>query len=120
MFSSNSFIVLSLTFPSMMYVDLLFVCSVRWESRGFPGSSDSKETACNAWDWGLIPGMGRSPGEGNGNPLQYSLVKDSEAYHAIVHGVTKNGTWLSDWHTRGSFLSLYYHPVVPAPFVERW
>ena len=66
-----------------MYFDLLFVCGVRWESRGFSGSSDSKETACNAQDWGLIPAMGRSRGEGNGYPLQYSLVKDREACHAI-------------------------------------
>ena len=36
---------------------------------GFPGGSDCKESACNARDWGLIPGLGRSPGEGNGNPL---------------------------------------------------
>ena len=41
-------------------------------SVGFPGGSDSKESACNAGDLGLIPGSGRSPGEGNGNSLQYS------------------------------------------------
>ena len=40
--------------------------------RGFPGGSVSKASACNAGDLGLIPGLGRSPGEGNGNPLQYS------------------------------------------------
>ena len=40
--------------------------------RGFPGSSTGKESACNAGDLGLIPGLGRSPGEGNGYPLQYS------------------------------------------------
>ena len=42
---------------------------------GFPAGSDSKESACNAGDPGLIPGSGRSPGEGNGNPLQYSCLK---------------------------------------------
>ena len=40
--------------------------------KGFPGGSDSKESACNVEDPGSIPGSGRSPGEGNGNPLQYS------------------------------------------------
>ena len=50
--------------PEDMFPPLLSV--------GFPGGSDSKESACNAGDLGLIPGPGRSPGEGNGNPLQYS------------------------------------------------
>ena len=43
---------------------------------GFPGGSDSKESACNAGDPGLIPGLGRSPGERNGNPLQYSCLEN--------------------------------------------
>ena len=50
---------------------------------GFPGGSDGKEFACNAGDQGSIPGLGRSPGEGNGNPLQYSCLenpRDREAY----------------------------------------
>ena len=41
---------------------------------GFPGGSDGKESACNAGDWGLIPGLGISPGEGNGYSLQYSCI----------------------------------------------
>ena len=45
--------------------------------RGFPGSSDGKEFACNAGDLGSIPGSGRTPGEGNGNPLQYSCLESS-------------------------------------------
>ena len=45
--------------------------------KGFPGGSDSKESACNAGDLGLIPKWGRSPGEGNGNPLQYSCLENS-------------------------------------------
>jgi len=45
-------------------------------SFGFPGGSDSKASACNAGDLGLIPGLGRSPGEGNGNPLQYSFLEN--------------------------------------------
>ena len=55
-------------------------------------SSDSKESACNAGDSSLIPGLGRSPGEGNGNPLQYSCLENSMdrgAWQAIVHGVAR-------------------------------
>ena len=44
---------------------------------GFPGDSDGKECASNVRDSGLIPGLGRSPGEGNGNPLQYSCLENS-------------------------------------------
>ena len=62
---------------------------------GFPGGSDGKESACNAGDLGSIPGLGRSPGEGNGNPLQYSCLKnsmDTAAWCAAFRGVTKNTT----------------------------
>ena len=58
----------------------------------FPGGSDSKESPCNAGDLGLIPGLGRPPGEGNGNPLQYSCLEnpmDSGTWRATVHGVAK-------------------------------
>jgi len=68
--------------------------------RGFPGGSEVNASACNAGDLGLIPGSGRSPGEGNGNPLQYSCLenpKDGEAWWATVHGVTKSWTRLSDF-----------------------
>ena len=51
---------------------------------GFPGSSDSKESACNAGDPGSIPGSGRSPGEGNGNPLQYSCLEKSHGWRSLV------------------------------------
>ena len=60
---------------------------------GSPGGSDNKESACNAGDAGSIPGLGESPGEGNGNPLQYSCMDNSmdrEAWWTTVHGVTKN------------------------------
>ena len=62
---------------------------------GFPGGSDSKEYACNVGDPGLIPGSGRYPGEGNGNPLQYSCLEnsmDTGAWWAIVHKVAKSWT----------------------------
>ena len=60
---------------------------------GFPGGSDDKESACNEEDVGSVPGLGRSPGEGNGNPLQYCCLenaKDREAWWPIVHGVAKS------------------------------
>ena len=60
---------------------------------GFPGGSDSKEPACSTGDPGSILGSGRSSGEGNGNPLQYSCLEhpmDGGAWRATVHGVTKS------------------------------
>ena len=66
---------------------------------GFPRSSAGKESACNEGDLGLIPGLGRSPGEGNGSPLQYSCLEnppDRGAWWAMVHGVTKSQTQLND------------------------
>ena len=60
---------------------------------GFPGGSDDKEFACDAGDTGSVPGLGRSPGEGNGNTLQYSCLENSMdrgSWKATVHGVTKN------------------------------
>ena len=63
--------------------------------RGFPGGSDSKESACSAGDPGLIPWLGRYPGEGNDNPLQYTCLENSMdrgAWQATVHGVTKSWT----------------------------
>ena len=64
---------------------------------GFPCGSAGKESACNAGDLGLIPGLGRSSGEGNGYPLQYSALENST--DCIVHGVTKSQTRLSDFHS---------------------
>ena len=66
---------------------------------GFPGGSDGKESACNAGDQGLIPGSGRSPGEGNGNSLQYSCLgnpMDRGAWLTTVHGVVENRIQLSE------------------------
>ena len=63
---------------------------------GFPGGSADKESACNAGDLGLIPGLGRSPGEGKGYPLYYSGLENSMG--CIVHGITKSQTQLSDFH----------------------
>ena len=72
----------------------------------FPGDSDSKASAHNAGDLGLIPGLGRSPGEGNGNPLQYSCLEnsmDGGTWWATVHGVAKSQTRLSN------FTSLHFN-----------
>ena len=66
---------------------------------GFPGGSDSKESACNAGNAGSIPGLGRSPVEGNGYPLQYSCLENSMdrgAWRPTVHGVAKSWARLSD------------------------
>ena len=73
-----------------------FTLSVSWV---FLGGSDSKESACNAGDLGSIPGLGKSPGEGNGNPLQYCYLEnamDRGAWQATVHGVAKSWTRLRE------------------------
>ena len=65
----------------------------------FPVGSDGKESACNVGDPGSIPELGRYPGEGNGNPLQYSCLEnpmDRGAWRAIVHGVAESQIRLSD------------------------
>ena len=67
--------------------------------KGFPSDSDGKESACNAGDPGSIPGLRRSPGEGNGNPFQYSCLENSmdrRACQTTVCGVAKSQTRLSE------------------------
>ena len=69
-------------------------------SQQFPGGSDGKTSAYNSEDMGSIPGSGSCPGEGNGNPLQYSCLgnsMDGGAWWATVHGVTKSRTGQSDF-----------------------
>ena len=98
---------------SILVVSFLHICasiSQVWYSgyRLIPGGSEDKASACHAGDQGLIPGLGRSPGEGNGNPLQYSCLEnpmDGGAWWATVHGVTKSRTRLSD------FTSLHFTVV---------
>ena len=82
---------------------------------GFPGGSEVKASACNAGDLGSIPGSGRSPGEGNGNPLQYSCLKnptDTGAWWAAVHGVAKSRTQLTDftWMPPELVLHAFHYP----------
>ena len=62
----------------------------------FPGGSADKESTCNVGDLGSISELGRSPGEGNSYPFQYSGLENS--MDCIVHGVTKSWAWLSDFH----------------------
>ena len=69
--------------------------------RDFPCGSDSKKSSCNAGDLGSIPGSGRSPGEGNGNPLQYSCLEnpmDRGAWRATVHGIAESD--MTDFHVQ--------------------
>ena len=83
----------------------------------FRCGSDGKEPACNVGDPGWIPGSGRSPGEGNGNPLQYSCLEncmDRGSWQATVHGVAKCRTQLSNSHTLTYLLC-----VKPAQSVQR-
>ena len=63
---------------------------------GFPCGSSGKESICNVGNLGSIPGLGRSPGEGKGYPLQYSGLENSRDY--TVHGVAKSWTQLSNFH----------------------
>ena len=70
----------------------------------FPGASDGKESACSAGDLGSIPGLGRSPGEGNGNSLSYSCLEnpmDRETWWVTVHGLAKS--WLQGVTNTESF-----------------
>ena len=74
--------------------------SSRCYCEGFSGGSDSKESACGAGEQGSIPGSGRSRGEGNGNPLQYSCLENpmgGGVWQATVYGVAKSRTRLSDF-----------------------
>ena len=95
-------------------------------TKWFPRSSAGKESACNAGDLDVIPGLGRSPGEGNGYPLRYSGLE--KPMDCIVHGVATSRTWLSDFHMVQSrrtqksklFLSwLFSVSVPPEQKVER-
>ena len=77
---------------------------------GFPGGAEVKASACNVGDLGSIPGSGRSPGEGNGNPLQYFCLEnpmDGGAWWARVHG-SQSRTRLSDF----TFTSTTFHIVI--------
>ena len=88
-------------------IDVVWLCSPGpGLSHNLPGGSDGKASAYNAGDLGSIPGLGRSPGEGNGTPLQYSCLEnpmDRGAWWATVHGVAKNQTRLSNFTFTSGF-----------------
>ena len=126
-FSSNIFIVLLLTIRAAIHLIILLSelgelgelgsrssfshLSIKWDickntyhllmNYVCPGDSDGEESACNAGDLGLIPGLGRFPGEGKGYTLQYSWLENSMdrgGWLAAFSGVAKSLTWLSDFH----------------------
>ena len=85
--------------PNLLLLQV-FLDFLTFAFQGFPGGSQVKASASNVGDLGSIPGSGRSPGEGNGNPLQYSCLEnpmDREARQATVHGVAKSRTRLSNF-----------------------
>ena len=89
---------------------------------GFPGGSDSKESACNSGDAGSIPGSGRSPGEGNGNPLQCPCLEnpmDRRAWWATVHGVAKINTFTFTMRRTGRNLHVEYGEMQRSTTVDQ-
>ena len=113
------------THPSILGLDRLKF--TKQFPKSFPGGSEVKAPACSAGNVGSIPGSGRSPGEGNGNPLQYSCLEnpmDRGAWWATVHGVAKSRTRLSDLTFHwvyflnvlvNVFASLRIHYTYPGP-----
>ena len=109
----NNFQIISYLFSSSQMVHFL---------KDFPGGSDSKASVYNVGDLGLIPGPGRSPGEGNGNPLQYCCLEnpmDRGAWQATVHGVAKSRTRLSDFTSLHTLTSVFIIsvPLITLPFI---
>ena len=104
------------------------VSAVRWYRKTwvnllakFPGGSDSKSSARNVGDTGSIPGSGTSPGEGNGNPLQYSCLEnpmDRGAWWATAHRVTKSRTGLSDFTFTFKHYNVFYVFVLAAGEIQ--
>ena len=88
----------------------LSILSIAVYTLGFSGGSDGEESVCNARDLGSVPGLGRSSGEGNSNPLQYSCLGnplDRGAWWAMVHEVAKSWTRLRETNTSPV---VYTHP----------
>ena len=82
-------------FNSLLVDVMVYTLATKWSStvgsNGFPGSSDGKDSTCSVGDLGSIPGLGRFPERGHGNPLQYSCLEnsmDGGAWRATVHGVS--------------------------------
>ena len=92
---------------SGLWVIMIFQCKLNLSQRiyiwGFPGGSAGKESTCSVGNLGLIPGLGRSPGEGNGNPLQYSCLENPKDRGSLV-GYSPRGHKESDTTERLHFL----------------
>ena len=107
LFLSGKLLISFIFFPwglIFFHLEILLSLHSVWHSGfvfiNFPAGSDGKESACNAGDPGLIPGSGRSPGERNSYPRQFSGLESS--MDCIVHWVTKSRTQLNDFHYLGS------------------
>ena len=97
-----------------MYTLLAHLCP------GFSGGSNNKESACNAGDLGSIPGSGRSPGEGNGNPLWYSCLKISWTENPGVLQFTESKRVGHDWMTFFFLLCAHLYPVATEHFYKEY
>ena len=97
------------TIPShvCMMIYLFILCFSGIGILGLPCGSSGEESACNSEDLGLIPGLGRSPGEGKVYPLQYSGLRNSMG--CIVHGIEKSQTQLSNFHVVGKFPFFFFN-----------
>ena len=89
----------------MFYISGGPLCAASVKHKGFPCGSAGKESTCNVGDLGSISGLGRSPGEGKGYPLQYSGLENS--MDCIVRGVAKSRTRLNDFHFHNGKKYLY-------------
>ena len=101
--SHNCLFICKMTLWNSLRINFDLICYIYM----IPGGSDGKASAYNVRDPSLIPGSGRSPGEGNGNPFQYSCLEnptDRRVWSAIVHGVTKSQTWLK-WLSTADILT---------------
>ena len=115
-------------FPSISFKSPLsehLVLILLWEV--IPGVSSGKETPTSAGDLDSVPGLGRSPGEGNGNPLQYSGLENwmnRGAWQAAVHGITEKSTntFITNWGWEGSsiLLTRLFKWLCPVRFCKRY
>ena len=96
---------------SGLWVIMIFQCKLNLSQRiyiwGFPGGSAGKESTCSVGNLGLIPGLGRYPGEGNGYSLQYSGLR----IPWTIHGVTKSRIWLSDFNSLKEYIRFLLNDV---------
>ena len=102
-----------------MFLYIVYILVLAMWFVGYPCGSAGKESACNVGDLGSIPGLGRSPREGNSYPLQYSGMEN--CMDCIVHGVAESQTWLSDFHfTSLHVISKYILQTCSLFWKEKW